>query len=63
MKRLLKAMWYSALPLIAIIVIIATMQGIVCGLEALGLDIGISVILTLFIFAYVVGVLFYYYKD
>lgn len=49
-------MWYSALPLITIIVIIATMQGIVCGLEVLGLDIETSVILTLFIFAYVIGV-------
>lgn len=63
MKRLLKAMWYSALPLIAIIVIIATMQGIVWGLEALGLDIETSVILTLFIFAYVIGVFLYYYND
>lgn len=63
MKRLLKAMWYALLPLIAILVIPATIQEIVCGLEALGLNEGTSVMLTLFIFAYVVGVLFYYYED
>lgn len=63
MKRLLKAMRYSVLLLIAPIVIIATMDGIVCGLEALGLDTGISVMLSMLILAYVVGVFIYYNED
>jgi hypothetical protein len=63
MKRLLRAMGYAALPLITIIVIVAIIQGIVYGLKALELDTEIFVILTLFIFAYVVGVFLYYYND
>lgn len=63
MKRLLRAMWYALLPIIAIIVTPATIRGIGCGLEALGLDKGTSVVLTVFIFAYVVGVFLYYDND
>lgn len=63
MKRLLKAMLYALLPLIAILVIPCIVAGIVCGLESLGLNEETSVMLTLFIFAYVIGVFFYYYND
>lgn len=63
MKRLLKAMWYSALILIVILVIPCILVGIVCGLQALGLNEKISLTLTVLILAFVSGVFAYYYKD
>lgn len=50
----------AALPLITIIVIVAIIQGIVYCLKALELDTEIFVMLAVLIFAYVVGVIFYY---
>lgn len=63
MKRILKAMLYAALPLITIIVIPCILVGIVCGLQALGLNEETSLVLTALILAYVSGVFIYYYKD
>lgn len=62
MKRLLRAMWFALLPLIAVFVILAAMYGITCIFESLGLDKGIYVPLTVFISAYVLGVVVFY-KD
>lgn len=63
MKRFLKAMLYSASLLIVILVIPCILVGIVCGLQALGLNEETSLVLTVLILAYVSGVFIYYYKD
>lgn len=63
MKRFLKAMWHSLLLLIVILVIPCILVGIVCGLQALGLNEETSLALTALILAYVSGVFIYYYKD
>ena len=60
MKRLLRAMWYALLSLIVMIVIIATMHGVVYVFESLGLGEVSSILLSFVVLIYVfLAVVFY----
>lgn len=60
MKKLLKAMWFALLPLFAMFVILVVMYGIACVFEALGVNEGTSILLSVIALAYLYGVVVYY---
>ena len=60
MKRLLRAMLFALLPLIAMFVILVVMYGIACIFEALGVNEGTSILLSVIALAYLYGVVVYY---
>lgn len=53
-------MWFALLPLFAMFVILVVMYGIACVFEALGVNEGTSILLSVIALAYLYGVVVYY---
>lgn len=63
MKRLLKAMFNAALPILGVISFVAVMYVVDIISVALGLDGGLCMVVLLIVFAYILGVFTFYKRD